>query len=89
MALTAGYYVAGYSLRDDVHPSRDVRVCLMDDHTAAIRAGGGRWSEVEIADDRAVVTVEAGPETLDMLDGEFTRLADLAAAEALIAAEPR
>jgi len=44
-----------------------VRYCAMDDFTAQIRADGGKWAEVEVLGNRAIVKVNALPATLDAI----------------------
>ncbi len=87
--MPAAYFVAPYKLRpNDKGRPFPIRYCAMDDHTAAIDADGGCWSEVEIAGDQAVVVVEASAKTLATLAGEFEQV-DREAAARRIADEPR
>ena len=61
--MALAWFICPYKRRNpgEVPP---MRYCAMDDHTAAIRADGGDWSETEILGDHALVKVRAAEATL-------------------------
>ncbi len=56
----------------DLVATKPVRYCAMNDFTPLIAADGGRWSEIEILGDRAIVKVNASQSTLDTIAGAAT-----------------
>lgn len=65
--MAIGWYIVPYKRRTDA--ATPTRYCSMDDHTAAILAVGGAWSETEVLGDRAIVKVRATPAILSQLNG--------------------
>lgn len=55
--MPTAWFLCPYKRR--AHPARLERYCAMDDLTPEILAGGGEWSEAEIAGNQAIVRVRA------------------------------
>lgn len=50
------------------------RWCAMDKYTSLIDGDGGKWEEIEVGANRAIVKVKATPPTLGTIGNEFTRI---------------
>jgi len=71
------WYIAPYKIRETIFSpvGGPVRYCAMDDYTQQIiYADGGKWSEIEILGDRAIVKVLAEEVTLIILNSVFKRI---------------
>lgn len=60
--MPIAWFICTYKRRPGI--ARPTRYCGMDDHTGAIRADGGTWSESEVLGNSAIVKVRASAETL-------------------------
>lgn len=69
------WFLCPYKRR--THPTLVMRYCAMDDFTSAVKADGGRWAEVEVLGNQAIVkVVGASPATLSAIAAAagFTRI---------------
>jgi hypothetical protein len=60
--MAIGWFICPYIRQD--RNGRVTRYCAMDNYTAAIAADGGRWSEIEVLGNMALVKVNASATTL-------------------------
>lgn len=69
--MAAAWFLCPYSL---IPGFLNRRYCAMDDFTDVIVADGGRWREIEVLGNSAIVRVRASAATLTTIAGTFTRL---------------
>lgn len=69
--MSIAWYVIPY--KRESNRKQIIRYPAIDDYTQEINSSGGKWAEIEISGDRAIVKVRASKDVLDKLDIEFER----------------
>ena len=70
--MPIGFFIVPYVRRLPLVARK--RYCQIDDHTDQIVASGGRWAEVEVLGNRAIVKVRASTAILTQLATLYKRL---------------